>query len=223
MFQNLQRNQELFESYDQVIQKQLAEGAVAKVNDKANCGQREFYLPHKAVARENSESTKLRIVYDASARENSKSLSLNDCLETDPALQSLLWSILIRTIALCGDLQKVFHQIRIKKEGRDALRFHWVRNKDPNQIEALRFTRLVFGLMQSSFILQRTICKHLSSYTEKYPAEFTEIREDLYNDDLITGGENFEQVASLKDIAIEIFREADFKLHKWHSNVLGEK
>ena len=30
---------------------------------------------------------------------------------------------------------------------------------------------------------------------------------------------NFGQVASLKDIAIETFHEAGFKLHKWHSIV----
>ena len=37
---NLQRDQELFEIYDKIIQEQLAEGVVEKVNDEANCGQR---------------------------------------------------------------------------------------------------------------------------------------------------------------------------------------
>ena len=41
-----------------------------------------------------------------------------------------------------------------------------------------------------------------TSFTEKNPAEVAEERDDLYVDDLITGGENFEQVASLKDIAM---------------------
>ena len=111
MLQNLQGNQELFQSYDQVIQEQIAEGVV-KFNDEGNFGQQEFYLSHKAVIRENAEITKLRIVCDPSARENSKVLSQNDCLETGPALENLLWNILIRTnfksIALCGDLQKAF-------------------------------------------------------------------------------------------------------------------
>ena len=86
----LTKNLQLFESYDQVIQEQLAERLVQKANDEANCGQREFCLPHEAVIRENAESTKLQIVYDASKRENSERLSLNDCLETGPALQNLL-------------------------------------------------------------------------------------------------------------------------------------
>ena len=135
MLRNLQRNQELFESYDQVIQEQLAEGVVEKVNVEVNCGQREFYLPHKTVIRGNAESTKPRIVYDASARKNSKSLSLKDCLGTSSALQNLLWSILTRTrfkpIALCSNLQKAFFQMWIKKEDRDTLRFNWVWKKIP--------------------------------------------------------------------------------------------
>ena len=77
-------------------------------------------MPHKEVILENTEITKLQIVYDACARENSKCLSLYDCLETGPVFQNLLWSILIKTrfkpIALCRNLQKAFLQIRIKKE-----------------------------------------------------------------------------------------------------------
>ena len=114
---------------------------VERVTEKLNFGQGEFYLPHKAVIRENAESTKLRIVYDASARENSRSFSLNNCLKKVLALQNLLWSILIRTrfkpIALRGDLQKAFLQIRIKAANRDALRFHWIKERDPNQVEIL--------------------------------------------------------------------------------------
>ena len=109
----------------------------------------------------------MRVVYDVSERENSKSLSLNDCLEAHPALQNLPWSILIRIrfklLALYCDLQKVCLQMQIKKEDRDVLKHYWVRTEDLNEIKVLR---LVFGLVQSPFILEETIEK-LSSYTEK--------------------------------------------------------
>ena len=58
---NLQKDQKLFEMYDQVIQEQLAEGVVERVTEEVNFGQPEFYLPHKAVIRENAESTKCRL------------------------------------------------------------------------------------------------------------------------------------------------------------------
>ena len=41
---------------------------------------KEFYLPHKPVIRQSAESTKLRIVFDASARENDQIPSLNDVI-----------------------------------------------------------------------------------------------------------------------------------------------
>ena len=59
-----------------------------KVNDEANYGQREFYLPHKAVIREKAES-KLQIIYDSSARAK--------CYQRMIALQNIIWGILITT------------------------------------------------------------------------------------------------------------------------------
>ena len=78
--------------------------------------------------REKAESTKIRIVYDASARANASVLSLNECLEIDPPLQNQLWNVLILNrfypVAIAGDLHQAFLQIRVRREDRDALRFH---------------------------------------------------------------------------------------------------
>ena len=74
-------------------------------------------------------------------------------------------------------------------------------------------------MVQSVFILGGTLQEHLETYIAKYLIEVAEIKDDLYVDDLNFGGNNFEQVSSLKDIAIEIFNQAGFKLHKCDSNV----
>ena len=55
---------------------------------------KEFYLPHRPMTRESAETTKIRIVYDASAKPNKDSVSLNESLETGPPLQNSLWDIL---------------------------------------------------------------------------------------------------------------------------------
>ena len=68
--------------YDKIIKDQIDEGIVEKAERDAE--HKEFYLPHKAVIRESAETTKLRIVYDASARQDESSPSLNECLETGP-------------------------------------------------------------------------------------------------------------------------------------------
>ena len=63
LVQRLKRNGKL-EDYDAIIQQQLEEGVVEEAEEPAQV--KEFYIPHKAVIRESSETTKMRIVYDAS-------------------------------------------------------------------------------------------------------------------------------------------------------------
>ena len=69
----LQRESDFLAQYDQIIQDQLETVIVERVTSEP-VG-REFYIPHKPVIRESAESTKLRIVFDASAKDNEKSPS----------------------------------------------------------------------------------------------------------------------------------------------------
>ena len=95
---------------DAVIIEQLEQEVVEKAPEKAEG--KEFYLPHHAVVREEAETTKLRIVYDASARAHSNAPSLNECLHDGPPPQNKLWSVLIpnrfHAVAVTGDLCKAF-------------------------------------------------------------------------------------------------------------------
>ena len=68
-----------------------------------------FYLPNHPVIREDAETTKIRVVYDASALATNNSPLLNEYSETGPSLQNLIWNILIKTrfqpVALFGDIK----------------------------------------------------------------------------------------------------------------------
>ena len=153
---------------------------------------REFYMPHKPVLRESAESTKLRIVYDASARTYESAHALNVCLEIGPPLQNQLWKVHLRgrfyTVALAGDIQKAFLQVRIRPEDRDALRFQWLSNEDPDQGCTYRFTRTRFGLGPSPFLLGGVIQHHLNICRAEQPERVGEIERELYVDDLLMGG-----------------------------------
>lgn len=80
---------------------------------------REFYIPHKAVIRENAETTEMHVVYDATIRANDTAPSLNKCLDAGPPLQNQLWKVLVRgrfyPVAM-GDIRKVFLQVCIREE-----------------------------------------------------------------------------------------------------------
>ena len=148
LLKRLKQNPEIFKAYDQVIRDQLVNNVAEKVSEDQSENPKQFFLPHRPVIRQNAESTKLKVVYDASAKSES-GYSPNDCLEEGPSLQNKLWDILIRTrfrpVILCADTEKVFLQIRIKEKERESLKFHWVENQKYNTIQILRFTTLVLG------------------------------------------------------------------------------
>ena len=118
---------------------------------------------------------------------------------------------------LSGDLQKAFLQVRIKEEERDALRFHW-KFKGHSEIETLRFTRALFGLTSSSFLLRGVIKQHLKVWEERESELVAQIRKSLYVDDVITGAPTEQQTQKQKEKATKIFSDALFTLHKWESN-----
>ena len=64
LVRKLEKQPGMLQKYDGVIQDQLSQGIVERVHSEPEG--KEFYIPHKAMIRETSESTKIRIVYDAS-------------------------------------------------------------------------------------------------------------------------------------------------------------
>lgn len=140
-------------------------------------------------------------MYNASARESPNQPSLNDYLHPGPPLQNLLWNVLIRArfypVLLTGDLQKAFLQVRFKEE-RDALGFFWTL-KGHSEIETLRFTRALFGLTSSPFLLRGVIQQHLKAWEERKPELVAQIRKSLYVDDLITEAPTVQQTQKQKE------------------------
>ena len=216
---NLQRK-DLTAAYNEVIENQVKENIVERAPVQAS-GQ-EFYIPHKPVVREAASSTKLRVVYDASARASPDSPSLNECLNPGPPLLNRLWDVLVRQrvypVAVTGDIRQAFLQIRVRETERDALRFHW-RSGEEDEIETYRFTRVLFGLAPSPFLLNGVLEAHLDTWERRCPDVVAELRKSLYVDDLLSGGQTTEQAQHRKEMASEILRDATFQLHKWNSNV----
>ena len=190
----LRANPDIRKEYCKVIDDQLSSGIVELVpeSDAGVVGE-VHYLPHHPVVRQDRATTKVRVVFDASAK-TSSGPSLNDCLYAGPALVENIADILLRfrihAVALVGDIEKAFLMISVNKQDRDVLRFLWVddvMSSKPNTV-TLRFTRVVFGVSSSPFLLNATIQHHMQQYAEEDP-EFVKLFQDnLYVDDIIAGG-----------------------------------
>ncbi|XP_076635448.1 uncharacterized protein LOC143348736 [Colletes latitarsis] len=98
---------ELKREYVAVIQDYLELGHMSEVNETNDTGG--FYVPHHAVVKSSSTTTKVRVVFDGSAK-SSSGLSLNDVLMTGPTIQDDLFALLMRfrkhNYVLTGDIEK---------------------------------------------------------------------------------------------------------------------
>ena len=150
LLQRLRQDPEQLKQYDSVIREQLDKGVIELVTNPANSNGKVHYLPHHGVVRDDKQTTKLRVVYDASARVTGP--SLNDCLYTGLNFDQNILHILLRfrlhQIAFIGDIEKAFLMVSIVEQDRDSLRFLWISDIQSGKpsIQVYHFTRVVFGV-----------------------------------------------------------------------------
>ena len=96
--------------------------------------------------------------FDASAKRNGP--SQNDYvyggLPPSPLLMNIMMRFRCFKVALVGNIEKAFLMVGVEEWDHDALRFLWVKDPfaDQPELEVKRFTRLVFGLSSSPFLLK---------------------------------------------------------------------
>ena len=87
-----------------------------------------YYLPHHAVFKHDSTTTKTRVVFNAPASME-PGVSLNDLVNPGPSLLPDLAGLLLRLreypCALQADIRKAFFMIGMREEDRPYLRFVW--------------------------------------------------------------------------------------------------
>ncbi|KFM77345.1 hypothetical protein X975_06234, partial [Stegodyphus mimosarum] len=141
----------LFVQYTEVLKDYELKHIIEPVKEDNRNDKTLFYLPHRAVVRNDRTTSRLRIVYDASAH-RPKTLSLNDCLYTGPNLYPDIFDLLIKfrqnSIAFTADITQAFLQIELNEEDRDVTRFFWKDDPDDSNenLKTFRFTRVLFGV-----------------------------------------------------------------------------
>ena len=217
----LEKHNKLVE-YNTIMREQIERGILEPAPTQPT-GEIVHYVPHHPVIREEAESTKMRIVYDCSSETSQQLPSLNDCLETGPALQPRIFDILLRNwlkkLCVTGDIEKAFHQIRVHEDDRDAQRVLWFYNLDERKVVEYRFTPVIFGAAPSPYIFGATLQKHLLAHQEEFPDIAKALLDDTYVDDIQYGRDKVEALTRFKEEATQIMHKRGFTLHKWHSNV----
>ena len=93
-----------------------------------------IYLTTRPVIRDDNDTNKLRIIFDALAKTNEP--SLNECFHKGPQLPPLIFDIFLRfrtfVIALSADIEKGFLQM----------------DTNPNDMSQIRFLGLKMSLLK---------------------------------------------------------------------------
>jgi hypothetical protein len=222
LHRRLIQDPDLLRAYDDVIREQLKSGIVERVHEKGDVPTQVHYLPHHPVVKKDKTTTKVRVVYDASCAETG--LSLNQCLHVGPSFGQSILDILVQfrmhKVALVGDIEKAFLMVGVSERDRDVLRFLWFEDPflSPPRIIKYRFTRVVFGVSASPFLLNATIRHHVMKYEETDPEFVSRFLHGIYVDDLTSGGEDEDDCYHFYVKSKMRLLEAGFNLRKFASN-----
>ena len=159
LLHRLKQRPSVLREYDATIKDQLCKRIVEQVDrsDHPIPGDT-HYIPHHAVIRQDKQTTKLCVVYNASAKEDGA--SLNNYLYAGPKFSQNIMDIILRfwvhKVALSAHIEKAFLMVSMDEKDRDLLRFLWVDDitKDEPEIIALRFTQVVFSVSSVSILAE---------------------------------------------------------------------
>lgn len=224
LLKRLRLSPDVLRDYDGIIRQQLEQGIIQPVSkdDIGRVGE-VHYLPHHAVVKQDRETTKTRIVYDASAKTTGP--SLNDCLCTGPSFNQKVFDILLRfrsyPVALTADIEKAFLMVSVAEADRDVLRFLWTSDvNDPrSDIQIFRFARVIFGVSSSPFLLNATVDHHLRLFSKSHPELIELLLHSIYVDDVIAGAESAESALRLYRDSKSVLKKGGFNLRKFNTNL----
>ena len=75
------------------------------------------------------------------------------------------------------------------------------------KVEIYRFAKLVFALTQLPFIQLGTLDAHFDNCRQEFREVAKKVRDDMYIDDLVTGGEIINEIKKSKSDSIILFQQ----------------
>ncbi|XP_058448645.1 uncharacterized protein LOC131428617 [Malaya genurostris] len=186
----LRADVDLRNSYVQFMEEYRQLGHMEEVQTRVAVPQ--FFLPHHAISRSDSSTTKTRIVFDGSCKSNNH-LSLNDVLLTGPTVQpTLLATVLnfrMHRYAMTADIEKMYRQILVHPEDRPLQQILW-RQKESEAIKPYYLNTVTYGTSCAPFLATRTLNQLAEDDGDDFPLATPVVKRDFYVDDLLTGSDN---------------------------------
>lgn len=208
-------NTVLRNEYERIFREYLRLGHMSLIRNPDDRG---YYMPHHAVMKEASDTTKVRIVFDASMK-SSSGMSLNDLLMTGPTIQAKLFLHLIRfrvyEYVISADIEKMYRQVILHEDDRRYQRILW---REGGIVKTFQLNVLTFGISSSPFLAIRVIKKLADDEQEAFPRAAEILKSHLYVDDLLTGAESIDEARRIRVEVTELLARGGFVIRQWASN-----
>jgi ribonuclease HI/transposase InsO family protein len=179
-----------------------------------------WYLPHHGVVSATSTTTKVRVVFDGASEFQGTSLNKN--MLRGPNLLNNLVGVALRArkyrVAVCSDIEKMYHQVLVPEHEQDAYRFVYRPPGSDSPPLTLRMKVHVFGSKTSPttclYALKRTAEDNRSEFPRAAESVLTSFYVDNYWESFPTEDEAIRVSRDLK----ALLAKGGFNLTKWTSN-----
>ncbi|XP_038106615.1 uncharacterized protein LOC119766248 [Culex quinquefasciatus] len=176
-----------------------------------------WYIPLSVVV--NPRKSKVRLVWDAAASVNG--VSLNSQLLKGPDLLVSLIEVLCRfrerPVAFGGDLQEMYHQVRIRSEDKQAQRFLF-RDNPTLKPDVYVMDVATFGATSSPASAQFVKNKNAAEFAHVHPEAAAAIIQRHYVDDYFDSADTEEEAIERAQAVKHIHAQGGFHIRNWVSN-----
>ncbi|XP_062541109.1 uncharacterized protein LOC134209144 [Armigeres subalbatus] len=213
---SLSKNPERRMQYSEFMAEYLALGHMKEVDDPSEDG---YYIPHHAVYKASSSTTKTRVVFDASAKTTS-GVSLNDTIMVGPTVQSDLIEVILRfcghQVVLTADVPKMYRQVGMHPEDCKYHQILWC--NEQNEMKIFELQTVTYGVASSPYHATKALMQLVADEGEQFLFASAVIQKDSYVDDFLTGGETVMKVKAMYNELSMLLSRGGFGVHKFCSN-----
>ena len=178
---------------------------------------RVWYIPHHGVYHPKKPD-KIRVVFDGSMEIDGQ--GLNKSLLQGPNLTNNIIAVLLRfrqqPVAFSMDIEGMFHQVFVKREFRNYLRFFWWKNNDFLQPpQEFRMTVHLFGATSSPACANYALRATADMYEKRCGSVASMfVKRNFYVDDGLLSVETENEACQLIKDTRELCAYGGFNLHK---------
>ncbi|KAJ0171671.1 hypothetical protein K1T71_012434 [Dendrolimus kikuchii] len=182
-----------------------------------------YYLPHHGVHRADSNTTSLRVVFNASEKTDT-GLSLNDLMYRGPNLQQDILSLILKwrkyKYAFTADIEKMFRQIFVHKEDQRYQQIVWRENPN-HHLKDYTLATVTYGTKAAPYLAMMTLKQLAIDERSRYPVAAKVLEEQFYMDDVLSGAFDITSAKQLQKDLIELLKSGGFNLRKWSANEIA--